>query len=154
MYRAYEFRLYPNRNQSRCLAEMLETHRRLYNAALEQRKTTWEAEGRSVKYTDQSSWFKEQRVANSWFARLNFSSAQATLRRLDKAFKAFFRRVKFGEKPGYPRFSSRDRFTSIEYPSHGDGIRLTGNRLRVQHAGVIRVCLHRPVEGNITPGRL
>ena len=149
MYRAFEFRLYPNRNQRRCLAEMLETHRRLYNGALEQRKTAWEVEKRSVKYTDQSSWFKEQRSTNVWFARLNFSSAQATLRRLDKAFKAFFRRIKAGEKPGYPRFRGRDRLASIEYPSHGDGIRLTGNRLRIQHAGVIRVCLHRPVEGEI-----
>lgn len=154
MYRAYEFRLYPNRNQTRCLAEMLETHRRLYNFALEQRKTTWEVEKRSVKYTDQSAWFTGQRKTNAWFARLNFSSAQATLRRLDKAFKAFFGRIKTGEKPGYPRFSGRDRFASIEYPSHGDGIRLTGTRLRVQHVGIIRVCLHRPVEGEIKTVRL
>jgi hypothetical protein len=44
---------------------------------------------------------------------------------------------------------SRDRFNSILYPSHGDGIRLKGNKLRVQHVGTIRVCLHREVEGNI-----
>lgn len=72
-----------------------------------------------------------------------------TLRRLDKAFANFFRRVKAGEEPGYPRFKSADRFNSVLFPSHGDGIRLKGNRLRVQHVGTIRVCLHREVEGKI-----
>ena len=71
------------------------------------------------------------------------------MRRLDKGFAAFFRRVKAGEKPGYPRFRGRDRYDSVEFPAHGDGIRLTGNRLRVQHVGVIRVKLHREVEGTI-----
>ena len=70
--------------------------------------------------------------------------------RLDKAFANFFRRVKEkATKVGYPRFKARDRFDSILFPSHGDGIRLTGNRLRVQHVGMIRVKLHRPVEGEI-----
>ena len=87
--------------------------------------------------------------SNRWFAAINFSSAQATLRRLDKAFANFFRRVKAGEEPGYPRFKGRDRFNSVLFPSHGDGIRLKGNKLRVQHVGTIRVCLHREVEGNI-----
>jgi len=154
MYRAYEFRLYPNRTQVRHLGEMIETHRRLYNSALAQRKDAWEAEQTSVKYKDQSSWFKGQRSTNTWFANINFSSAQATLRRLDKAFQSFFRRIKTGEKPGYPRFSNRDKFSSVEFPSHGDGVRLFGNRLRVQHVGVVRVCLHRPTEGEIKTIRI
>ena len=150
MRRAFKYRLFTNANQERELASALETHRRLYNACLDQRKTAWETDKRSVKYTEQSAWFKGQRRANAFFARLNFSSAQATMRRLDKAFANFFRRVKEkAARPGYPRFKGRDRFDSIEYPSHGDGIRLTGNRLRVQHVGTIRVKLHRPVEGVI-----
>ncbi|MCI0701114.1 MAG: transposase, partial [Planctomycetia bacterium] len=149
MRRAYKYRLFSNANQSRKLGAMLETHRRLYNACLEQRKTAYETTKKSVKYSEQSAWFKSQRVANLYFARINFSSAQATMRRLDKAFAAFFRRLKSGEKPGYPRFKSRDRFDTVEFPSHGDGIRLKGNRLRVQHVGTIRVKVHRPHQGTI-----
>ena len=150
MRRAFKYRLFVNANQERELASALETHRRLYNACLDQRKTAYETVNRSVKYADQSAWFKAQRLTNPYFARLNFSSAQATMRRLDKAFANFFRRVKEkAARAGYPRFKGRDRFDSIEYPAHGDGIRLTGNRLRVQHAGTIRVKLHRPVEGTI-----
>jgi putative transposase len=152
--RAFKFRLFTNENQERELGAILETHRRLYNACLEGRKTAYEAEGKSVKYTDQSARFKEERATNPFYARLNFSSAQATMRRLDKAFQAFFRRVKAGEKPGYPRFKGRDRFDSVEFPKHGDGIRLAGNRLRIQHVGTIRVKVHREVIGTIKTATL
>ena len=150
MRRAFKYRLWTNATQGRELAAALETHRRLYNACLEQRKTAWETERRSVRYVQQSAWFKAQRAANPFFARLNFSSAQATMRRLDKAFSNFFRRVKEGAaKVGYPRFKGRDRFDSIEFPAHGDGCKLAGNRLYVQHVGTIRIKLHRPIEGRI-----
>lgn len=148
MRKAFKFRLYPNASQGRELGIMLETHRRLYNAALEQRKSAHEDDGISVNYNYQSAWFKNMRLANPWYANANFSSAQATLRRLDKAYRAFFRRTREGGKPGYPRFKARDRFGSVEFPAYGDGIRLLAdNRLRVQHVGKIKVKVHRPVEG-------
>jgi putative transposase len=145
--RAFKFRLFTNANQERELGIMLETHRRLYNLCLEQRRNTYKQHKHAVRYIDQSAEFKDLRSDNTYFARLNFSSAQATMRRLDKAFVAFFRRVKAGQKPGYPRFKASDRFDSIEFPTYGDGIRLKDNRLRVQHVGVIRCKVHRPVEG-------
>ena len=150
MRRAYKFRLWTNANQERELAAMLETHRRLYNACLDQRKARYEAEKVTVKYAAQSARFKAERATNPFYARLNFSSAQATMRRLDKSFANFFRRVKAkAGKAGYPRFRGRDRYDSVEFPAHGDGIRLTGDRLRVQHVGVIRVKLHREVQGTV-----
>jgi putative transposase len=149
MRRAYKYRLFPNVTQARELSAMLESHRRLYNACLAQRKTTYETFSKSVKYSEQSAWFKLERGVNQYFARLNFSSAQATMRRLDKSFAAFFRRVKAGQCPGYPRFKSHDRFDTVEFPSNGDGIRLTANRLRVQHVGTVRVKVHRPHQGTI-----
>jgi putative transposase len=149
MRRAFKYRLYPNADEARELGIMLETHRRLYNAALAQRKDAWEKEKKAVYYGDQSAWYKKERETNEFFARTNFSSAQATLRRLEKSFQNFFRRVKGGEKPGYPRFKARDRYESVEFPSYGDGIRLLGNRLRIQHVGRVKVKLHRPIEGEI-----
>jgi putative transposase len=147
--RAFKYRLWTNANQERELATMLETHRRLYNSCLDERKSRYEAEKVTVKYAEQSARFKAERQTNPFYARLNFSSAQATMRRLEKSFANFFRRLKTGERPGYPRFKGRDFFGSIEFPAHGDGIRLTGNRLRVQHVGTLRVKLHRPVEGTV-----
>ena len=78
MRRAFKYRLFTNANQERELASALETHRRLYNACLGRRKTAYETDKRSVKYAEQSAWFKGQRRANPFYARLNFSSAQAT----------------------------------------------------------------------------
>jgi putative transposase len=144
---SFKFRLFTNANQERELGIMLETHRRLYNLCLEQRRDLYRQHGHSVKYSDQSAEFKELRTDNTYFARINCSSAHATMHRLDKAFVAFFRRIKIGQKPGYPRFKARDRFGSIEFPAYGDGIRLNGNRLRVQHVGVIRCKVHRTVDG-------
>ena len=150
MRRAFKYRLYPNRTQRRELDAALETHRRLYNAALGARKAAYAADKTSLKYAQQSAAFKAERATNPYYARLNFSSAQATLRRLDKAYAAFFRRVKAGGgKPGFPRFKARDRFDTVEYPKNGDGIRLTGNRLRVQHVGTVRVKVHRPHAGEV-----
>ena len=154
MRRAFKFRLFTSTNQERELDIMLETHRRLYNLCLEQRRDTYRQHKHAVRYIDQSAEFKDLRSDNIYFARINFSSAQATMRRLDKSFVAFFRRVKAGQKPGYPRFKAHDRFDSIEFPSYGDGIRLNDNRLRVQHVGVIRCKVHRPVEGIIKTATL
>lgn len=149
MYRAFKYRLYPTPNQVRELEIALNTHRHVYNAALLNRKMAWEIERRSLSYEDQSRWYTGRRKENPWCAKTNFSSAQATLRRLDHAFQMFFRRVKTGQKPGYPRFKGRDRFNSIIFPAYRDGIRLTDGRLYVQHVGKIKIKMHRPIEGTI-----
>src|SRR5438270_9790654 len=71
---------------------------------------------------------------------------QDVLHRLDKTFQAFFRRVRNGEKPGYPRFQGRNRYDSFTYPD-GAGWKLKGNRLTLTKIGSIKVKLHRPMIG-------
>jgi putative transposase len=150
MRRAFKFRLYPSANQARELGIMVETHRRLYNAALEQRKLAYETRGLSLNYYYQANQLKELRAADPYQARTNFSSEQATLRRLDTSYQNFFRRCKQGSKaPGFPRFKGREHFDSVTFPTYGDGIRLKDNRLRVQHVGTIRTKVHRAVEGAV-----
>ena len=147
---AFKFRLYPNANQERELGIMLETHRRLYNACLEQRKTAYEKEKKSIYYGDQSAWFTKTKESNDYYKRVNRSSAQATMRRLEKSFRNFFRRIKKGTgKPGYPRFKGRDYFDSVEFPAYGDGIKLKSGKLYVQNIGMVKIKLHRKIEGKI-----
>jgi putative transposase len=72
------------------------------------------------------------------------------LKRLDKAFKAFFQRVQKGQKPGFPRFKSQHRYDSATFPSHGDGNKLLpSGHLFVQRVGKIKIKLHRPLYGKI-----
>lgn len=155
MKRAFKYRLFTNANQERELATALETHRRLYNTCLEWKEHAYQCCGVSMNYCDFSRWFTHQRKVNPYFGRLNRHSAVATMRRCDNSFVNFFHRVQEGAaNPGYPRFKGREFFDSIEFPSHGNGNRLTGNRLYVQNVGTIRVKLHRPVEGVIKTVRL
>lgn len=149
MRKAFKYKLYPTRQQQSAMTTMLETHRRLYNDALAERKQAWAQEQRSVSYGDQSGQLKAARTTNPFLATTNFSSCQATLRRLDTAFVAFFRRIKAGETPGYPRFKGRNRFATVEFPSYGDGCRFDGRRIYFQHIGQVKVKLHRPIEGQI-----
>lgn len=149
MRKAFKYKLYPTRQQEASMLTMLETHRRLYNRALAERKDAWEQERRSVSYYDQCAHLKYDRVTNPYLAATNSSSCQATLKRLDRAFQAFFRRIKEGEMPGYPRFKGRNRFDTVEFRAYGDGCKLDGNRVYFQHIGRVRVKLHRPIEGTI-----
>jgi putative transposase len=149
MRKAYKYRLYPTKQQVQALETMLETHRRLYNRALAERKDAYEQAQRSVSYQQQSADLKEDRTTNTYLQATNFSSCQATLRRLDRAFQAFFRRCKAGEHPGYPRFKGRNRFETVEFPAYGDGCKLKDGRLYIQHVGTLKVKWHRDLQGKI-----
>jgi len=143
--RTFRYRLWTSVSQERELSIALETHRRLYNAALDGKKLCWEIGGVGWSYCEQAAWFTVQRRAHSFYSRLNVSSAQQTLRNLDKAFKAFFARVNRGEAPGYPRFKSADRFNSFRFDvaGHGGGCKIVNGKLRLQHIGAVRVRWHR-----------
>jgi putative transposase len=72
------------------------------------------------------------------------------LRRVNKTFAAFFRRIKAGERAGYPRFKSRDRFNSYTFPAWGDGCHLTdAGRLKIQGVGILKLKLHRSIAGEV-----
>lgn len=144
MQRSYRYRIYPNKTQRADMDCIVETHRQLYNAALQERRDAWRRNRISISYTSQANQIKEIRTFDDDAAWLNYSSIQQTLRRLDKAFAAFFRRTRAGETPGYPRFKSRRRFRSVTYV-YGDGIRLKDGRLHVQNVGEVRIFLHRPI---------
>jgi putative transposase len=147
--RTYKFRLRPTAGQHVALQQCLDAHRVLYNAALEERRGRWRWNRESVSYGDQSAQLKEIRSICPEQSRWSFSSQQATLRRLNRAFEAFFRRCRVGEKPGYPRFRSEHRFDSVEWPKNGDGCRWKPEHRRVNLQGVgdVKVEMHRSVEG-------
>ncbi|MEV0590422.1 RNA-guided endonuclease InsQ/TnpB family protein [Nonomuraea cavernae] len=156
MRRSFKFLLRPTRHQQIALTAMLGDHRALYNAALEERREAWRRSGVSIRYGDQSAQLKEIRNADpGGQGRWSFTSQQQTLRRLDKAFQAFFRRVKNGERPGYPRFKGRGWFDTVTLVE-GDGARWdsqphhpTATYVRVQGAGHVRVHRHRPIAGRV-----
>jgi putative transposase len=148
MKTTYKFRMYPNRQQQAQLDVTLETCRHLYNTALADRKNAYETEGISRSYEDQAAMLTVERK-NGNFLGIYAHCLQDVLRRLDKSFKAFFRRVKAGENPGYPRFKGRGWYKSFTYPDSETGYKMEGSKLTLSKIGTIRIFRHREVEGKI-----
>jgi putative transposase len=136
---------------------MLADHCSLYNGALQERRDAYRHSSRtSIKYGDQSAQLKAIRTFDpERQGRWSFSCQQATLRRLDKAFQAFFKRVKAGLTPGYPRFKGVGHFDTVTFPKDGDGCRWDSTphdrqtRVRLQGVGHVRVHRHRTVKGRV-----
>ncbi len=155
MKRAYKFRLRPTSHQTAALTAMLDDHRALYNAALQERRDAYRMREVSIRYGDQSAQLRNIRSFDPDHARWSFSSQQATLRRLDKAFAAFFRRVRAGAAPGFPRFKGARWFDTVIWPADGDGCRWDScadggsTRVRLQGVGHVRVHAHRAVQGRV-----
>src|SRR4051812_47305187 len=103
MRRTFKYRLYPTRAQVEALHGQVDEACRLYNAALDERRSAWRMNRISLRYLGQANQLKAIRAAGN-VGVANFSACQDVLRRLDKTFTAFFRRLKDGEKAGYPRF--------------------------------------------------
>ena len=149
------FRLRPTARQHAALAACVEAHRELYNAALQERRDGWShASKKRIRYGDQSAQLTAMRAARSDQAVWSFSSQQATLRRLNKAFDGFFRRIKTAKpsvRLGYPRFQGTTRFDSVEWPKDGDGARWLPDQRRVylQGIGQVKVHQHRAVAGRV-----
>ncbi|MGW0835431.1 RNA-guided endonuclease InsQ/TnpB family protein [Streptomyces prunicolor] len=157
MIRACKFLMRPTVGRQVALSEMLRDHCSLCNGALQERRDAYRhASKTSVKYGQQSGQLKDIRAFDpERQGRWSFSSQQATLRRLDKAFVAFFRRIEVGDKPGFPRFRGVNRFDTVDFPKDGDGCRWDSTpydpvtRVRFQGVGHVKINQHRVVIGKI-----
>ena len=148
--KTFKFRIYPTSKQKKSLQSYLDGCRWVYNKTLEVRKKSWEEEKKSLSLYDTHyllpQWKKEKFELNDVFTQC-LTNAQ---NRLDKAFKSFFRRVKSGDKPGYPRFQGYDRYNSFTFPQYpGYGFKLIDNKLKMSRIGSVRIKQHRLIEGKI-----
>ncbi len=141
---SFAYRLYPNRSQTLALEWQLELHRELYDSAIEERREAWRRSRVSVNYYLQANQLKAVRETRREFAEINYSACQQTLRRVNKAFQNFFRRIRLSQTPGCPRLKSRARFNSISFV-FGNGAARSYGRLKIQGIGAIKVKWHRPI---------
>ena len=147
MRQAFLYRLYPSKAQARLLDSTLETCRRFYNDCLAERKAAWELEQRTVGKLEQLRQVKLLKATNPWANGVHSHVLQTVVQDLDKAFDAFFRRVRAGEEPGHPRFKGRRGWRSFGFKEHGNGFRVDGRRLKLWGIGRVAVRWHRPLEG-------
>src|SRR5690348_14124022 len=143
MRKTFKYRMYPNRLQTEVLTGQLSEACRLYNAALQERRDAYRTHQKSISCYDQQAQLAAIRTAGD-LGLPNAQTAQDVLHRLDRAFQAFFRRVKRKQKAGFPRFKSARRYDSITFPSYGNGNKiLSSGHLQIQGVGAVRVKWHR-----------
>jgi putative transposase len=145
--KTYKERLRPTLAQERALDEVLWRCRDLYNAALEQRITAWQRCRVSLSRFEQEAELKVIRAAFPEYEAIYSHILQDVLTRLDRTYQAFFRRVGRGEKAGFPRFKSRNRYHSFTFKAYGNGARLDNGFLVLTKIGRISVHWSRPIEG-------
>lgn len=144
---AFNFRLYPTSAQETTLRETLETCRGVYNSLLHQRKHDYELYGKAPSCNEQQKHLTQWKQIHTNLSEVFSQVLQNVAKRVDLAFKAFFRRVKAGETPGYPRCKGQGQYDSFTYPQHG--FALGENSIHLSKIGTVKAVLHRAIEGKI-----
>ena len=126
---------------------MLRRCRELYNAGLQERRNAWQKRGVRISATSQSAQLPAIKDVRPEYRDVHSQVLQDVLTRLDRAFAAFFRRVKAGETPGYPRFHGANRYHSFTYKQFGNGATLDSGFLVLSKIGRLAVRWSRPIEG-------
>ena len=111
MRKTFKYRIFPTHKQTTTLNKTLDGCRWLYNHFLNQRKTTYEAEGKSLSRYDQRNALKDLKKKHLFLNNIHSQILQDVSTRIDLAFRAFFRRIKSGDKPGFPRFKGFARYS-------------------------------------------
>jgi putative transposase len=148
--KTFHYRLYPTKEQQRLLARQLEECRWLWNTLLAERMQAWEERQETVDYYEQKAELPSLKAkVRPSLAEVHSQVLQDVVLRLKKAFDAFFRRLKAGETPGYPRFRGKGRYDSLTFPQVPVGCALDAQekRLVVSKVGRIKALLHRPLDG-------
>ncbi|MEW6208105.1 MAG: transposase [Acidobacteriota bacterium] len=147
MLKAHKYRIYPSKAQVTKLERTLGLCCELYNAGLQERRSAYRISRTAINYHTQAVQLPDIKEIRPDLNTVHSQVLQEVLLRLDKAFDAFFRRVKAGEKPGFPRFRSRSRYDSFTYSQTGFAIE--AGKLRLSKIGRVKIKLHRPIEGKI-----
>lgn len=146
--RTFRYRLHPTARQTQILLRQLDYQRELYNAALEERVGAWKWERRSVSYFDQCRSLTGLSDVRPEVVASGVVLCRGTLKRLDRAFAAFYRRAKSGATPGFPRFKSMSRFDSLQWEdTSGWKVKGEARRLYLLGIGEVKANYHRPLKG-------
>jgi putative transposase len=145
--KTYKYKLKPTLAQEQAWEQVLWRCRELYNAAVAECKEAWRMCRISVSYHQQKATLPEIRQERPEYTEAHSQVLQDVLLRVERAYAAFFRRVKAGQAPGYPRFHGRNRYNSLTYPQLGNGARLDNGFLVLSKIGRIAVRWSRPIAG-------
>src|SRR5260370_24054368 len=145
--KTFKYKLQPTSKQEQAMEFVVRRCRELYNAGLQERRDAWRMRGVSLTAASQSAQLPEIKEVRPEYQDIHSQVLQDVLARLDRAFQAFFRRVKNGEKPGYPRFKGSNQYNNVTYKQFGNGATLDNGFLVLSKIGRVAVRWSRPIEG-------
>lgn len=151
---SYKFRIYPNAEQQTLIQKTFGCARFVYNHFLHLRKKTYEANGETLTYVETSALLTQLKKELTWLREVDSIPLQESLRNLDFAYQSFFRHVKNGEKPGFPRFKSkRDMRKSYKTKQHINNGKATiwtnSEYVRLPKLGIVKCRVSKEVKGRI-----
>ena len=145
--KTFKYRIYPNQKTKKTINETIRLCKNLYNIALEQRISCYKQFEKSINYNHQQNELPDLKNEFPEYKEVYSQVLQDVLRRLDKSFDGFFRRVKSGGQAGFPRFQSSKRYNSFTYAQSGYSV--TNNWLELSKIGKARVFFHRTIMGKV-----
>jgi putative transposase len=145
--KTYKYKLKPTPEQERAMAFVVYRCRELSNAALEERRDAWHKRGVTITEASQSAQLPAIKDVRPEYREIHSQVLQDALTRLDRAFQAFFRRIREGQTPGYARFQGANRSNSFTYKQFSNGATLDKGFLVLSKIGRIAVRWSRPLEG-------
>lgn len=141
MLMATRIRLYPNSAQVQSLARQFGCSRWVWNDALMETKRLYEETGKGLSYESMSARLPSHKQKYDWLKEANAQALQSSLRNLSRAFVNFFER-----RGRYPRFKSKFRTQSIQFPQ---GVKVDGKRVFLPKVGWFKAVVHQPIVGEI-----
>jgi putative transposase len=142
-----KIRLYPTPAQETALRDTLEVCRGVYNSFLHWRKFAYETAGKAPSERDQEKALTLWKESYPELKTVQAHVLQNVAVRVELAFRAFFRRVKAGETPGYPREKGAGCYDSFTFKQYGNGCHLHKNSLTLSKIGTLKAVVHRTLPG-------
>lgn len=147
---SYKFRLYPTAEQQEQMSRNFGCCRYVFNHFFTQRQEQYKETGKTPTRFQQDKSLTMLKRELPWLKEVDSTSLQATLQDLDAAFQNFFRRVKQGEKPGYPRFKSKhDHRQSYKSKCVGTNIKILDKAVQLPKLGRVKCRISREVKGRV-----
>ena len=147
--RAFKYRFYPSKSQKSNIDNQLSMCRHLYNWSLKERVDTYETDQKRVTYKEQQNALPKLKEDRPWFKGVYSQVLQNVLKRLDLGMQSFFRRVKAGETPGFPKFRKKGDWDSLTYPQMTT-LPDSKGFLKVPKIGDIKLKYHRLIPQKAT----
>ena len=150
MEKAYKFRVYPSKKQEILLQKTFGCCRFVYNRYLAMRMSAYEIDKTTLNYNDCSAGLTLLKKEVEWLKEVDATALQSALKDLDFAYRNFFRRVKKGEKPGFPKFKSKHNHRkSFKSKKVGNNIAVLDDCIKLPKLGLVSAKVSKRVEGRI-----